>query len=30
MGIVMYAVFAAIEGRMTGSATRKMDYPMGG
>ena len=30
MGIVMYAVFAAIEGRMTGWATRKMDYPMGG
>lgn len=30
MGIAMYAVFAAIEGRMTGWATRKMDYPMGG
>jgi NitT/TauT family transport system permease protein len=30
MGIAMYAVFAAVEGRMTGWATRKMDYPMGG
>jgi NitT/TauT family transport system permease protein len=30
MGIVMYAVFAAIERRMTGWATRKMDYATGG
>jgi NitT/TauT family transport system permease protein len=30
MGIVMYAVFAAVERRMTGWATRKMDYATGG
>jgi NitT/TauT family transport system permease protein len=30
MGVVMYALFAVVEGRMTGWATRKLDYPMGG
>jgi len=30
MGIVMYTVFAAVERRMTGWATRKMDYATGG
>jgi NitT/TauT family transport system permease protein len=30
MGVAMYAIFAAIEGRTTGWATRKMDYPMCG
>src|SRR4051794_18810273 len=30
MGIVIYAVFAAVERRMTGWATRKMDYATGG
>ncbi len=30
MGIVMYAIFAAIERRFTGWATRKIDYATGG
>src|SRR3954469_19685956 len=30
MGIAIYAVFAAVERRMTGWATRKMDYVTGG
>jgi NitT/TauT family transport system permease protein len=30
MGIVMYGLFALVEGRTTGWATRKMDYAMGG
>jgi NitT/TauT family transport system permease protein len=30
MGIVMYAAFAAVERRMTGWATRKMDFATGG
>jgi NitT/TauT family transport system permease protein len=30
MGIVMYGLFALVERRTTGWATRKMDFPMGG
>jgi NitT/TauT family transport system permease protein len=30
MGIVMYGLFALVERRTTGWATRKMDYPLGG